>query len=62
MKKSIVALTVVLGIAVGVTAASVVSAAPPSTAKEAPPAGGASGTIAVDWNAERLHIVQTPGA
>jgi hypothetical protein len=64
MKKSFVALTVLVGIAVGVTAASAVSAATTSNGKEAaaPPAGGASGAIPVAWNQELLHIVQTPGA
>jgi hypothetical protein len=64
MKKSLVALTVLIGIAVGVTAATAVSAATTSTNKEAaaPPAGGSSGAIAVAWNQELLHIVQTAGA
>ncbi len=64
MKKSIIALTVLVGIAVGVTAASAVSAAMPSSSKEAAarPAGGDSGAIVVAWNQELLHIVQTPGA
>jgi hypothetical protein len=64
MKKSLVALTVLIGIAVGVTAATAVSAATTSTNKEAaaPPAGGSSGAIAVAWNEELLHIVQTAGA
>src|ERR1700736_6612636 len=64
MKKSFLALTVLVGIAVGVTAASAVSAATTGSNKEAPapPAGGASGAIVVAWNQELLHIVQTPGA
>ena len=64
MKKSIIALTVLVGIAVGVTAASAVSAATPSSSKAAAarPAGGDSGAIVVAWNQELLHIVQTPGA
>jgi len=64
LKKSIIALTVLVGIAVGATAASAVSAATPSSNKEvaAPAAGGSSGAIVVAWNQELLHIVQTPGA
>jgi hypothetical protein len=64
LKKSIIALTVLIGVAVGATAASAVSAATPSSNKEvaAPPPGGGSGAIVVAWNQELLHIVQTPGA
>jgi membrane-associated phospholipid phosphatase len=64
MKKSLVALTVLIGIAVGATAATAVSAATTSSSKEAasPPASGSSGAVAVAWNQELLHIVQTAGA
>jgi membrane-associated phospholipid phosphatase len=64
LKKSIIALTVLVGIALGATAASAVSAATTSSNKEAaaPSAGGGSGAIVVAWNQELLHIVQTPGA
>jgi membrane-associated phospholipid phosphatase len=65
LKKSIIALTVLVGIAVGVTAASAVSAATPSGGNKeaaARPTGGGSGAVVVAWNQELLHIVQTPGA
>src|ERR1700682_2725616 len=64
MKKSLVALTVLIGIVVGAPAAPAASAATTSSSKEAaaPPAGGSSGAIAVAWNQELLHIGQTPAA
>jgi hypothetical protein len=64
MKKSVVGLMVLIGIIVGVgvvgAATAVASNGTKTTA--APPPGGESGAIAVAWNQELLHIVQTPGA
>ncbi len=64
MKKSIVALMVLVGIVVGIGAVSAATAVASngSKASAAPPAGGGSGAIAIAWNHELLHIVQTPGA
>jgi PAP2 superfamily len=64
MKKSIVALMVLVGIVVGIGAVSAGTAVASngSKASATPPAGGGSGAIAVAWNQELLHIVQTPGA
>ncbi len=63
MKKLIIALTVLVGIALGVgttSAAGAISAGNNKTSP--PPVGGASGAIVVDWNKELLQIVLTPGA
>ena len=63
MKKSIVALMVLVGIVVGVGVAGAATAVASNGGKAAaPPAGGGSGEIVVAWNRELLHIVQTPGA
>ncbi len=64
MKKSIVALMVLVGIVVGIGAVSAATAVASNGSKSAaaPPAGGASGAVDVAWNQELLHIVQTPGA
>jgi hypothetical protein len=64
MKKSIVALMVLIGIVLGIGAVSAATAVASngSKASASPPAGGGSGAIAVAWNQELLHIVQTPGA
>src|ERR1700674_5476580 len=64
MKKSIVALMVLVGIVVGIGAVSAATAVASNGNKAAasPAAGGASGAVAVAWNQELLHIVQTPGA
>jgi membrane-associated phospholipid phosphatase len=63
MKKSIVALMVLVGIVVGIGAVSAATAvASNGTKPQAPPAGGESGAVVVAWNQELLHIVQTPGA
>src|SRR4029077_2793591 len=63
MKKLIIALTVLLGIALGVGTASAAGAITTGSNKTAtPPAGGASGAIVVDWNQQLLQIVLTPGA
>ncbi len=64
MKKSIVALMVLVGIVVGIGAVSAATAVASNGAKASAvsPAGGGSGAIAVAWNQELLHIVQTPGA
>jgi hypothetical protein len=64
MKKSVVALMVLIGIIVGigvVGAATGVASNGTKTAA-APPAGGESGAVAIAWNQELLRIVQTPGA
>jgi hypothetical protein len=64
MKKSIVALMVLVGIVVGIGTVSAATAVASNGSKPSAtsPAGGASGAIAVAWNQELLHIVQTPGA
>jgi len=63
MKKLIIALTVLVGIALGVGTASAAGAITTGSNKPAaPPAGGASGAIVVDWNQQLLQIVLTPGA
>ena len=63
MKKSIVALMVLVGIVFGIGAAEAATAVASNGSRpQAPPAGGASGAIAIAWNQELLHIVQTPGA
>src|ERR1700682_1721447 len=55
---------VLVGIIVGMGAVSAATAVASNGSKAAatPPAGGASGAIAIAWNQELLHIVQTPGA
>lgn len=63
MKKLIITLTVLVGIALGVGTASAAGAITTGNTKTSPPpAGGASGAIVVDWNKELLQIVLTPGA
>jgi len=63
MRKLIMALTVLVGIALGVGTASAAGAITTGSNKTAtPPAGGASGAIVVDWNQQLLQIVLTPGA
>jgi len=63
MKKLIITLTVLVGIALGVGTASAAGAITTGNNKTSPPpAGGASGAIVVDWNKELLQIVLTPGA
>ena len=64
MKKSVVALMVLIGIIVGVGAVEAATAVASNGSKsaEAAPAGGDTGAVAVAWNQELLHIVQTPGA
>src|SRR5258708_6167550 len=64
MKKSIVALMVLVGVVGGSGAVSAATAVASNGAKASAvsPAGGGSGAIAVAWNQELLHIVQTPGA
>src|SRR6266853_5570557 len=63
MKKLIIALTVLVGIALGVGTASAAGAISAGNNKTSPhPVGGASGAIVVDWNQQLLQIVLTPGA
>src|SRR5260370_35711660 len=64
MKKSCVALMVLIGIIVGVGVVGAATAVASNGTKTAaaPPAGGESGAVAIAWNQELLHIVQTPGA
>src|SRR5258708_8357642 len=64
MKKSVVALMVRIGIIVGVGVVGAATAVASNGTKTvaAPPAGGESGAVAIAWNQELLHIVQTPGA
>src|ERR1700730_10132659 len=66
MKKLIIALTVVVGIALGVGTASAATAITTGSSNNnktsPPPAGGASGAIVVAWNQELLQILLTPGA
>jgi hypothetical protein len=64
MKKLIIALTVLVGIALGVGTASAAAAIAPgnNSRTSPPPAGGASGAIVVAWNQQLLQIVLTPGA
>src|SRR6266481_6562903 len=63
MKKLIIALTVLVGIALGVGTASAAGAISIGNNKTSPPAGGgACGAIVNDWNKELLQIVLTPGA
>ena len=67
MKKLIIALTVLTGIALGVgtaTAATAITTGNNNNNNKTspPPAGGASGAIVVAWNQQLLQIVLTPGA
>jgi hypothetical protein len=63
MKKSILSLTVSLGIVLGIGTAGVATAVASNGNKaHAQAPGGGSGAIVVAWNQELLHIVQTPGA
>jgi hypothetical protein len=62
MKKSLMVLTVLTGLVLGVGAAGAATAAPASHGNKPAAAGDDSGAIVVDWNKELLHIVQTPGA
>jgi PAP2 superfamily protein len=63
MKKSLVALMVLIGIVLGIGTTSVITAgATGGTKPQVPRADGQSGAIVIAWNQELLHIVQTPGA
>src|SRR5690242_4130795 len=63
MKKPILALTVLVGIALGLGATTAITGAATNSNKAAPPrTDGRSADIVVAWNQELLHIVQTPGA
>lgn len=64
MKKSVVALMVLIGIIVGIGVVGAATAVASNGTKTAaaPPAGGESGAVAIAWNQELLNIVQTPGA
>jgi hypothetical protein len=62
MKRVIIALTVLVGVALGIGTASAATALTSSTNSKSSPAGGASGAIVVAWNQELLQIVRTPGA
>ena len=63
MKKSMMALTVLAGLVLGIGVGGAATAAPTSNNNTpAPSAGRGSGAIVVAWNQELLHIVQTPGA
>ncbi|MEA2655524.1 MAG: hypothetical protein QOI23_889 [Chloroflexota bacterium] len=63
MKKSILSLTISVGIVLGIGTAGVATAVASSGNKaHAQAPGGGSGAIVVAWNQELLHIVQTPGA
>ena len=64
MKRSVVALMVLIGIIVGIGAVGAATALASNGNKPAAakPVGGDSGAIAVAWNEELLHIVQAPGA
>src|SRR6202795_202546 len=63
MKKSILSLTVSVGIVLGIGTAGVATAVASNGNKaHAQAPGGGSGAIVVAWNQELLHIVQTPGA
>jgi hypothetical protein len=63
MKKLIITLTVLVGIALGVGTASAAGAITTGNTKASPPpAGGDSGAIVVAWNQQLLQIVLTPGA
>ena len=62
MKKSLIALMVLIGIVVGISTTNAVTAATGGGKTAAPRADGTSGAIVIAWNQELLHIVQTPGA
>jgi hypothetical protein len=63
MKKLIVTLTVLVGIALGVGTASAAGAISSGGNKTSPPpVGGNSGAIVVAWNQQLLQILLTPGA
>jgi membrane-associated phospholipid phosphatase len=62
MKKTIIGLTVLAGIVLGIGATGALTANATNDISAHPPAGGDSGAIVVAWNQELLHIVQTPGA
>ncbi len=64
MKKLIIALTVLVGIALGVGTASAATAITSGAGNKVsqPPPGGTSGDIVVAWNQQLLQIVLTPGA
>jgi membrane-associated phospholipid phosphatase len=62
MKKPILALTVLVGIVLGLGATTIITGAATSSNKVAPPrTDGRSADIVVAWNQELLHIVQAPG-
>src|SRR5690348_3257826 len=63
MKKPILALTVLVGIVLGLGATTIITGASTGNSKTVPPrTDGRSAEIVVAWNQELLHIVQTPGA
>jgi hypothetical protein len=63
MKKLIIALTVLVGIALGVGTASAAAAITTGNNKTSPPpVGGSSGAIVIAWNQQLLQVVLTPGA
>jgi hypothetical protein len=63
MKKLIVTLTVLVGVALGVGTASAAGAIASGGNKTSPPpVGGNSGAIVVAWNQQLLQILLTPGA
>jgi hypothetical protein len=66
MKKSLMALTVLAGLVLGIGVGGAATAAPTSNNNDnktpSASAGQGSGAIVVAWNQELLHIVQTPGA
>jgi membrane-associated phospholipid phosphatase len=63
MKKPILALTVLVGIVLGLGATTVITGSATGNSKAAPPrTDGRSAEIVVAWNQALLHIVQTPGA
>src|SRR5690242_7404633 len=63
MKKPMLALTVLVGIVLGLGATTVITGAATGNSKAAPPrTDGRSAEIVIAWNQELLHIVQTPCA
>jgi membrane-associated phospholipid phosphatase len=62
MKKSMMVLTVLTGLVLGIGVASAATTTSKSAKPQEPAAGSDSGAIVVAWNQELLHIVQTPGA